>query len=338
MGGLPSSLNSDKHYIFIRHRPRLLVLLRCGAGESSYSHVQSKILPADPISIQISRQVLGLYCFVALDNGDIYLFEVKTTKDEVGQSCGMSSTTRSELQLLLRFKMEIPHSRNFQLCLSSLLFSGDFIDARVLVVDSRVKIRLITSEESSKVCIALLQKEKGLQATQSFFISWNTNRLSLPLFEAMFGKQLHIWNDDTVIQPENYKGQYVKVIVEQKSNYARFEHMLNSLYDEGTLDVSVIEKEIMSHIEPIEEEYVKYLATITNSLIMTKTTCESEYNDELETYLEMVDQDSKSTIITSGGTPLRMDTSNDKSVGKIILDASHSKIGNYFCAPRKGAS
>ena len=50
------------------------------------------------------------------------------------------------------------------------------------------------------------------------------------------------WNDDTVIQPENYKGQYVKVIVEQKSNYARFEHMLNSLYDEGTLDVSVIEK------------------------------------------------------------------------------------------------
>jgi hypothetical protein len=46
----------------------------------------------------------------------------------------------------------------------------------------------------------------------------------------------------------------------------------------------------------------------------------------------------KSTIITSGGTPLRMDTSNDKSVGKIILDASHSKIGNYFCAPRKGAS
>tara|TARA_B100000287_G_scaffold434878_1_gene500765 strand:+ start:3794 stop:4825 length:1032 start_codon:yes stop_codon:yes gene_type:complete len=50
------------------------------------------------------------------------------------------------------------------------------------------------------------------------------------------------WNDDTEIESKNYKGQYVKVIVEQKTNYARFEHMINSLYDEGALDVSVIEK------------------------------------------------------------------------------------------------
>jgi hypothetical protein len=264
VGGLPSSLNSDKHYIFIRHRPRLLVLLRCGAGESSYSHVQSKILPADPISIQISRQVLGLYCFVALDNGDIYLFEVKTTKDEVGQSCGMSSTTRSELQLLLRFKMEIPHSRNFQLCLSSLLFSGDFIDARVLVVDSRVKIRLITSEESSKVCIALLQKEKGLQATQSFFISWNTNRLSLPLFEAMFGKQLHIWNDDTVIILSGFEDgslQWVVVDTHLQKIVLQYSHLLWLNPSEQRTN------ETISHIIPVFYRCAKAVPSTTNDIV-----------------------------------------------------------------------
>ena len=50
------------------------------------------------------------------------------------------------------------------------------------------------------------------------------------------------WSDDTDIDPKNYKGQYIKVIVEQKTNYARFEQMMNSLYDEGALDVKVIEK------------------------------------------------------------------------------------------------
>ena len=89
-------------------------------------------------------------------------------------------------------------------------------------------------------------------------------------------------------------------------------------------DVSVIEKEIMSHIEPIEEEYVKYLATITNSLIMTKTTCESEYNDELETYLEMVDQDSKSTIIKylydQSQKVILLDTNDDLNAEDDVLE------------------
>ncbi len=50
------------------------------------------------------------------------------------------------------------------------------------------------------------------------------------------------YNDDTDIDPENYTGKYVKVIVEQKTNYARFEHMLNTLYENNVLDVSIIEK------------------------------------------------------------------------------------------------
>lgn len=54
------------------------------------------------------------------------------------------------------------------------------------------------------------------------------------------------WNDSSDaparIVPEDYKGKYVKVIVEQKSNYADFEHMLNSLYDAGALDVKIVEK------------------------------------------------------------------------------------------------
>lgn len=53
------------------------------------------------------------------------------------------------------------------------------------------------------------------------------------------------WNDSAEqsrIDPEEYAGKYVKVIVEQKSNYTDFEHMLNTLYDAGALDVKVVEK------------------------------------------------------------------------------------------------
>lgn len=53
------------------------------------------------------------------------------------------------------------------------------------------------------------------------------------------------WNDSAEqsrINPEEYAGKYVKVIVEQKSNYTDFEHMLNTLYDAGALDVKVVEK------------------------------------------------------------------------------------------------
>jgi len=53
------------------------------------------------------------------------------------------------------------------------------------------------------------------------------------------------WNDsvDTsaVIDPKDYEGKYVKVIVEQKTNYVDFEHMLNSLYDAGALDIKIVE-------------------------------------------------------------------------------------------------
>ena len=48
------------------------------------------------------------------------------------------------------------------------------------------------------------------------------------------------WNDSAEqsrIDPEEYAGKYVKVIVEQKSNYTDFEHMLNTLYPAQILNI-----------------------------------------------------------------------------------------------------
>jgi elongation factor 3 len=47
----------------------------------------------------------------------------------------------------------------------------------------------------------------------------------------------------------------------------------------------IIEEEVMKKLGNVEEEYAKYLATITSSLISTKTTDEEEYNGELKNYL-----------------------------------------------------
>jgi elongation factor 3 len=48
----------------------------------------------------------------------------------------------------------------------------------------------------------------------------------------------------------------------------------------------IIEEEVMKKLGNIEDEYAKYLATITSSLISTKTTDEEEYNGELKNYLQ----------------------------------------------------
>jgi elongation factor 3 len=47
----------------------------------------------------------------------------------------------------------------------------------------------------------------------------------------------------------------------------------------------IIEEEVMKKLGNVEEEYAKYLATITSSLISTKTTDEEEYNGELKNFL-----------------------------------------------------
>lgn len=53
------------------------------------------------------------------------------------------------------------------------------------------------------------------------------------------------WDDTkktTDVDPSFYTDKYVKVIVEQKTNYTQFEHMLNSVIDAGALDVKIVEK------------------------------------------------------------------------------------------------
>ena len=82
--------------------------------------------------------------------------------------------------------------------------------------------------------------------TRGFHI-FDTETLKVRMVKNPYEIFAKIYWDDSAdaparIDPADYKDKYVKVIVEQKSNYSDFELMLNSLYDAGALDVKVVEK------------------------------------------------------------------------------------------------
>ena len=82
--------------------------------------------------------------------------------------------------------------------------------------------------------------------TRGFHI-FDTETLKIRMVKNPYEIFAKIYWDDSAdapakIDPADYKDKYVKVIVEQKSNYSDFELMLNSLYDAGALDVKVVEK------------------------------------------------------------------------------------------------
>ena len=70
-----------------------------------------------------------------------------------------------------------------------------------------------------------------------------------------------------IVDPEIYKDTYVKLVVEQKQNYAEFERVIESLYDVGAHDVKIIETLVEDNdIEEVDLE-IKDTLTLLNEYV-----------------------------------------------------------------------
>ena len=86
--------------------------------------------------------------------------------------------------------------------------------------------------------------------------------------------------------------------------------------------IEIIEKEIIGKIGNIEKEYAKYMATITSSLISTKTVEEEEYRCELKNYLE---DDKKEEVIKY------LYQESRKVIGIDLEEAEEEEDGEELC-------
>lgn len=108
------------------------------------------------------------------------------------------------------------------------------------------------------------------------FHIYDTNTDKLTFIQNPFEIFSKIYYNDSEsslsINPEEYKDTFVKIIVEQKNDYLRFEEMIESLYTAGVHDVKIVETLVGSdENESSDDIEVKDTMTLLN-----------EYIDEVE--------------------------------------------------------
>jgi len=70
-----------------------------------------------------------------------------------------------------------------------------------------------------------------------------------------------------IVDPEIYKDTYVKLVVEQKQNYAEFERVVESLYDVGAHDVKIVETFVEENSDEESNLEIKDTITLLNEYV-----------------------------------------------------------------------
>ena len=116
--------------------------------------------------------------------------------------------------------------------------------------------------------------------TKSLKLQWVKNPYEI--FKKIYYNDL---DQDMIIDYDSYKDTYVKVIVEEKKNYEKFEAMLDRLYEVGVHDVKIVETLIEEDSVGDSSLEIKDTLTLLN-----------EYIDEVEM---TVDKDGLKKVMRS---------------------------------------